>query len=74
MERMDHEGCIKSRRFLDRVNEMQAELSKAAMSLHAAVNVCSAEQLALAAEQVWNIREESRRLFEQMDNARQSYL
>ena len=71
---MDHESCIKTRRFLERVNDMQHELAMASMQLHAAVNVGSAEELARAAEQVWTVREESRLLFEQMDDVRAAHV
>ncbi len=72
-DRMDYEGCVKARRFLDQVNGMQAELSKACVRLHAAVNVASVKELSLAAQQVWAVQEESRRLFEQMNETRQDY-
>lgn len=74
MGRMSHEDRVEVRRFLDRVNEMQAELSEASLRLHAAVNVASAKELAIAAQRVWTVREESRKLFERMDTVRQDYL
>jgi len=73
-DHLDLDSRIKTRRFLDRVNEMQSELSVASVKLHGAVNAGNVDDFCRAVQQVWSIREESRSLFEQMDDVRTDYV